>query len=464
MDLADPATRDGVTAGLSEVYAGRPVLLGPGILAGYTSLVARLVALDSPVLVRVTGDGAGELPPPDSCTIVRVTLPPTASMTEEVRVLDRAIRALPDEAVAAIEAFDPDRRGIWHTSPFVADDDPILGRPVTGGRPASYLALEDKMLADGLWAAAGVEHAPHRICDVDRGELSAATSALRRTLGAVWSGDARDGINGGGNFVRWVQGADDEAAAFAFFAPRGDRVRVMGFLDGVPCSIHGFVLPDGTAVFRPVELAILRDPRRRRFVYGGLSTWWDPPPADREEMRAVARRVGAHLAAHHDYRGAFGIDGVLTTDGFRPTELNTRMTAGVSTIAAVDPQFFSFLQSAVVAGVDTGLGVDDLETLLPLMDAHRHGRPSAVGQGVSVEGNHSYPVAYDGLVLTRASSATPSELMAADTPVGFFAKIDPCTLLGPGDRLAPLNVALLAHLDATYDTGFGDLQAAPDVR
>ena len=113
----------------------------------------------------------------------------------------------------------------------------------------------------------------------------------------------------------------------AFFAAHCDRVRVLPFLDGVPCSIHGFVLPDGTAVFRPVEIAILRG-RDRTFTYGGLSTFWDPPSADRDEMRAVARRVGAHLRATQGYLGAFGIDGVLTVDGFRPTELNSRMSAG----------------------------------------------------------------------------------------------------------------------------------------
>jgi len=61
---------------------------------------------------------------------------------------------------------------------------------------------------------------------------------------------------------------------------------------GVPCSIHAMVLPDGTAVFRPVEIAIVRDVPGRRFVYGGLSTHWDPTPADRETMRDAARRVG----------------------------------------------------------------------------------------------------------------------------------------------------------------------------
>ncbi len=130
--------------------------------------------------------------------------------------------------------------------------------------------------------------------------------------GVVWAGDARDGFNGGGEFTRWVVTEEDRADALDFFAPRCDRVRVMPFLDGVPCSIHGTVLPDGTAAYRPVELAILRG-AGRRFVYGGRGTTWDPRPADRDHMRDLVRRTGEHLRARVGYRGSFGIDGVMTS-------------------------------------------------------------------------------------------------------------------------------------------------------
>lgn len=181
-------------------------------------------------------------------------------------------------------------------------------------------------MAEQVWAACGVPSAPHRVVPVQRAPLLEATEALSGPLGAVWSGDARDGFNGGADFVRWVTDEAAADAALAFFAERCDHVRVMPFLDGVPCSIHGMVLPDGTAAFRPVEIAMLRDHAARTFVYGGLSTFWDPPVADRAEgMRSVAKRVGAHLAAAHGYRGAFGVDGVLTADGFRPTKLNPRL-------------------------------------------------------------------------------------------------------------------------------------------
>lgn len=238
----------------------------------------------------------------------------------------------------------------------------------------------------------------------------------------------------------------------------------MPFLDGVPCSIHGIVLPDGTAVFRPVEIAMLRVPDERRFVYGGLSTYWDPPEADRDEMRDIARRVGDHLRAEHGFRGAFGIDGVLTADGFLPTELNPRFSAGATAVATVAPDLFSRVQAHLVSGLDTGLTVADLESVLPLMDQERHGRPVAIGHGVSVPGDDEYDVRLVDGRIERTDELTGTVLVLGNTASGFFAKLEPCPLLAVGDRLAPLNVALMAHLDQEYAAGFGAVEAAPDLR
>lgn len=464
MDLSDRATRDAVTARLAERYAGRPVLMGPGVLAGHTQHVGWFRELGCPVLVVSTARGAGPVPAPGECEVVEVVPPPAATMTDEVRQLDRMARNLPPGAAAAIERFDPERRGIWFASPFVTTDEPIDGRPVTFGRPAAFLALEDKMLADAVWDAAEVPRASYRIVPTDRAALAEATAELSGPLGAVWSGDARDGLNGGGNYVRWVVDAADQGSAAWFFRPRCDRVRVMPFLDGVPCSIHGFVLPDGTAALRPVEIVSLRNLAERRFVYAGLGTFWDPPEDDREEMRAAARRVGDHLAAAYGYRGTFGIDGVLTADGFRPTELNTRMSAGATLVCDVDRRFFTLLQAALVDDIDTGVTAADLESLVPVMDAHRVGRVAAVGEGVGIGDNISYPVSYDGCRMERAPVETGNTLVASDTPNGFFAKVDPCAALRPGQRLADINLALTELLDREHGTGFGALEAGADVR
>jgi hypothetical protein len=463
VSLADPETRAAATARLAELYAGRPVVVGPGVLAGFTRWVAWLHELGCPTLVLATSRGAGQVPGPET-RVVEIPSPATAMVTDELRLHDRLAHGLPDHAAEAIEDFDPERRGLVLTSPFVTTDEPILGRPVTGGRPRAFLDLEDKLLADGIWSAAGIAGPPYRIASLDGDDLARAADELAGPLGTVWSGDARDGFNGGGNYVRWVADRRDQATARAFFATRCDRVRVLPFLDGVPCSIHGIVLPDGTAALRPVEIAILRNTADRTFVYGGLGTSWDPPDADREEMRDAVRRVGAHLQAEHGYRGAFGIDGVLTADGFRPTELNTRMSAGASTVADVDPRFFTLLQANLVAEVDTGLTVADVESLVPLMDATRTGKVVAVAEGSKVGGDFSYPVTYDGTAFARADEETGNTLVVADTPSGFFAKVDPCVSLTPGQRLARVNVALLAFVDHEYGSAFGPLEPAPDVR
>jgi hypothetical protein len=464
MDLADDNVRAQVTRRLGQRYADRPVIFGPGILAAQTEPVGWVRELGGTALAVITARGAGPVPTEEECAVVHVAPPPTANVTEEMRALDHLARSLPPEVSAAIDSFDPDRRGGWHCSPFVTTDEPIDGRPVLSGRPTAYFALEDKMLADEIWAAAGVDRAPYAIVPTDPDALAAATRELAGPLGAVWSGDARDGFNGGGNYVRWVRDDHDQAEAVAWYLPRCDRVRVLPFLDGVPCSIHGLVLPTGTVAFRPVEISILRDQGARRFQYGGLSTYWDPPAVDRAAMRAAAMRVGEHLRAAYDYRGAFGIDGVLTADGFRPTELNSRASAGVTHVTSADRRFFAFLQDALVLGEDPGLSVADIETLLPLIDAQRSGRPIALCADLEIGGDAGFPVSWEDGRFVHADHDTGSTLVMADTPSGLFAKVDPCAALVPGVRLATLNVALYEFLDREYGSEFGPLTAPPDLR
>ena len=128
-DLCDPEVRSAVTHRLGELWAGRPVVFGPFVLAGATSHVEWFRDLGCPVLVVATGRGAGPVPPEGHCEVVTVTPPPTISMTAEMRAHDRLAHHLPGEARAAIDAFDPERRGVWFATPFVTTDEPIDGRP-----------------------------------------------------------------------------------------------------------------------------------------------------------------------------------------------------------------------------------------------------------------------------------------------------------------------------------------------
>jgi hypothetical protein len=433
------------------------------VLAGYAKAVPLLAGAGSrrPLIVA-THRGAGPVPSAAEAEVVFLEPESYPSATEELRAHDRLVRNLPAAVVERIDRYDPDGEAVWFASPFVVDE-PVLGRRVYGGRPAGWLALEDKLIADELWAEIGVPHAPSRIVEVDPAALAEAGAAVDAGAGVVWAGDARDGFNGGADFVRWVVTDAERAAALAFFAVRCDRVRVMPFLEGVPCSIHGMVLPDGTAAFRPVEIAMTRD--GHSFVYGGLGSFWDPADRDRAQMRELVRLTGEALRHRVGYRGAFGVDGVLTADGFRPTELNTRMSAGLTTLAAgLDPRMFTLLQTNLVAGRDARVSVAELEAVVPLMDAQRHGRPTALVHRHVVDGDDNYPVAWDGDRLVRAATDAGSRLIISETPIGAFAMVEPCALLHPGDRLATANLALMRFLDEQYGAGFGALTPAPDVR
>ncbi len=461
-DLASKLT-DRCTA----LVRGRKVVLVGGVLAGATPRVRQLRGWGaSDVLVLAQGVGTGELPVPEEAHVTVVESGKPSSLTEEVRSWEQFAADPPAAVRHALKDFDPDETALCLLSAF-AQIDNFCGRESLGGRTPAIAALEDKSLNDALWDAAGVPRAPARVVPADRQAILDAARDLDQGNGTVWSGDASDGMNGGGDRVRWVRTASDAEDALTLLLPRTRLVRLMPFLDGVPCSIHGFVLPDGVAVFRPVELVILRSATESRFVYAGTSTWWDPSEDDREQMRQVALRVGRHLQASHDFRGGYSVDGILTRDGFRPTELNPRFAAGLGTIAKGVPGLpLELLQGATMRGIDVGATAAGLESLLvQAADANRYGSAYTVS-------DIETPAQTETLELTGG----PDELRVADQGEAVVGVLDrgPATLgslvrftpsaLTTGERMAPYAVSAFALSDRLWGTRFGDLEPAPDVR
>ena len=465
MNLDDDRQRSAWRHHLGGLLRHRKVICGISPLAGLTDHVQMLreAGAQQPLLLA-SGLGAGPVPPAGAAQVVFVDEPPSESMTEELRQHDRQLRHLPPEVVDQIEAYDPDRDAVWVVAPFVGTA-PVLGREVVGGRPDAWTALEDKLVVDEIWDSLGVPRAESRAVPVDVDALRPASALCDRGAVVVWAGDARDGFNGGGDFVRWVVTEDDASAAAEFFAPRCDRVRVMPFLEGVPCSVHGMVLPDGTAAFRPVELAILRG-AGRRFVYGGQGTTWDPPESDRAQMRDLVRRTGECLRRRVDYRGAFGIDGILTADGFRPTELNARLAGGLAALARViDSGLFHLLQLNLTAGRDPGVDATTLERwAVSAMDAAPFSKAIAFSTRPVATAPADIPVCWDGMSLSRTDTANGWTVSVGPNPAGTYCRLLPPPDADVGRRTAALNLALMRFLDAELGTTFGELCAAPEVR
>ncbi len=317
MDLDEINTR------IAEVHRDRKWILTPDAAGSATPMVEDLREWESgPLMVVAATEGVGELPEVER---IHYTRTGGDTVMEAIRAFVDSIEHPSKELLAAVDAFDPDAEAMILRTGFSHQPE-LFGRAVYGRRPAAWAALEDKMIIDELCDTAGITRAPSEIVPV--ADAPDAAKRLAGELGTVWAADNTEGWHGGGEYVRWVRGAADVKPAVEWLSAHAETVRVMPFLDGIPCSIHGFNTRDGTAVFLPVELIIFRHAEASELIYARAANFWNPPGTIRDEMRRAARDMGALLAQRVGYLGGFGIDGVATRHGFRPTELNPRISIG----------------------------------------------------------------------------------------------------------------------------------------
>jgi hypothetical protein len=443
---------------LGALVSGRRVIVVGGPAAAWTSLVIALRDLGATdaLVVATEGLGAGAQP---EATIELVEVPgdDTDAMVHLHAGLD-ILAALPPATVDAVEAFDPDRTAVVFGT-FLHEAPELAGRPLVAHRRPEWVMLEDKTIVDALLDRAGVARAASTVVPV--GEAAASWRPLDHGHGTVWAADALHGYHGGAARTRWVTDDGEAAAATADLSPWCDTVRVMPFLEGIATSVHGIVLPDGVVALRPVELVTLR--RGHELRYSGCATFWDPPPAVREEMRDAARRVGVLLQDEVGYRGAFTLDGVATAEGFRPTELNPRFGAGLGIISdGLDDLPLHQVLDLVVSGTELELSAIELEELLlDAADAHRNGGTWQLHAQTPVEVS-GRAARYDAGIWRWAEPDEPSD--GAVVAKGGYARISfdaASTPVGPsvGER----SVAFWRFSDAELRTGNCPLGAPPVV-
>ncbi|MXY54095.1 MAG: hypothetical protein F4Y86_16430 [Gammaproteobacteria bacterium] len=455
---------------LSPVFRGRKFLHAGGLAVMLASQARGLAAFGAarPFLLA-HGRGTGEMPAPEEAELA--VLPVHGEdVLDHFRQSEAALRQLPEAVQAAIDDWDPEREARALCG-FMLDErgmDVIAGRRRYAHRPAAWTALEDKVRVDAFWDSLGVHRAPSRIVPADHDALKKAARELDRGMGTVWAADARSGLHGGAEGLRWVRSGHDGSEAFEALAAIAYRVRVMPFLEGVPASIHGVVLPDGVAVFRPVELIVLRPDRGQRLLYAGCSNWFDPRPEDREAMRSLARRVGDGLRSSVGYRGAFTIDGVLAEEGFLPTELNARAGAGLGPLTRGLGDFpLTPLCWAAAHGEALDYRASLLErAVLTSADGHRSGGGWIVTP-FKLREHGTMELARDGDDFTRRrepDEATAS-LVSGPHPLGGFLSLRLTDAALPaGSPAAPEMVRALRLADRQLGSAFGPLTAARNAR
>jgi len=452
---------------VQSVIEGKPWVVASNVLVSAAPRAQRLEDLGATrVFALGASRGAGSVPTPEE--VPQLALDNRgADRMAAIRAGQDLLADLPLHAREALDRFDPEREARV-IGPLFSDGRPVGGRRVYGARPAAWQALEDKVSIDPFWDAAGIARAPSGSVAADLATLNEASAELERGAGTVWAGDDREGFNGAAWGVRWVRTAEQAAEAAAFFAARCDRVRVMPFLEGIPCSIHGIVLPDRVLALRPCEMVVFRQPGQATFHYAQAATFWDPPPADREAMRVLARKAGNRLREQVGYRGVFTVDGVMTEDGFLPTELNPRYGAALMIMARGLPELpIYLLHLAMAEGEDLEWRGDDLERLLLYSgDTFRQGSGSAMlSKPVEEQLERGLVCAPDGWRFAEGDEPTDATFALGPGPMGGYAKVlldSERTPLGPS--VAPRIGAALAFVDEALDLGIGPLEPARDVR
>jgi hypothetical protein len=451
------STLDALDRHIRSIVSGRRWIVTADAAAATAHMVSRMKALDvDDVVVVSAAVGIGD--PPD-CDVIWTEPGGGTSLMDGIRAFERAVRDPTAELMAEIDRYDPDRAAWIVAGPFDTGT-VLLDRRLYGARREAWAGLEDKLAILDVWEAAGIPVAPSRVVPVDAAAVAA--EALDSGDGTVWAADNSRGWHGGAEGTRWVAPSTDAvAAATAWARDLSRRVRIMPFLEGVPCSIHAFVTDSGTARFRPIELLTFRT-SSHDFVYGGLASTWEPPDALRREMRDVAGAVAAVIRERVGYLGAFSVDGVATIDGFRPTEVNPRLSAGLGIQATVvDRLDLGWITRCVIEG-DVAVDHEWLERIvLRTAETRRSGRLT-LALSVPTEPREVRIDFRDGeAVVDDPGSATLAVRPGPAGPVLFMTFHEDA--LPAHERLAPYAIATAELASRLWNLEIGELTVAPDV-
>lgn len=459
-----PRTVDDYKAIFDAKLAAHRWIVCTDVAAAFTPLMAVFKEVGAPRPLLLAGsEGTGPLPDPNDCEVV-VLGTSGDTMLGGIRAYHEAIRDLPGWAVERIDAWDPEGEALAMQS-FLDTRHPVAGRTPWGARPETWLELEDKMIVDELWDSAGVARAPREIVAPTIEDLTEASHRMDRGAGVVWTADNREGWHGGAEYSRYVGDVGTADEALGFMAWHAGRVRVMPFLEGIPCAIHGLVFPDAVATFRPAEMIVFRTRGSNRFRYASCATSWDPPSEARDDMRAMARRVGAHLRDVYDFRGAFTIDGVLTADGFLPTELNPRYGAGIGTISRASGMPLLGFSRMLIEGEGGALDAEEIEDLTTdAADVSRALGGMAITD-VAASETEEHRVRWDrgGVVAADVDEANAT-ITRGPAPLGSMIRfVLDQEAIPVGELAAPIVAQALEYADAKWGLGIGELVPATPV-
>lgn len=317
----------------------------------------RAHGLPMPFLVLGDAEGVPEDVPSHEIAVVASTI------DDWLRALEEQLLSPPAGLLAALDAFDPDRKAVVLTPPLSQGVDTVLHRRCFGWRRPAWVRYEDKTVNSAVWNRAGVPAVPSKVVDFSPESLASAFDALDRGAGVVVSADASGGLHSGSARVIRAHDRAGLERAHAFLSGRCRQAVVAPFVDGMSCTIHGMVFEKDVAVYRPIEQVILRDAEGFFPLLGG-NAQWSPSEDDFAASRAMVKRVGEQLRDEAGYRGSFGVDAILTADGFRTIEINARMGGFIVNGGPTEGVPLDLIHAMVTEGEEAGIDPATLERVI----------------------------------------------------------------------------------------------------
>jgi hypothetical protein len=207
-------------------------------------------------------------------------------------------------------------------------------------------------------------------------------------------------------------------------------------------------------------MLVARQAGSNEFRYLGMATTWDPPSEVRDEMRGAALRMADHLERTVGYRGPFSIDGILTEEGFRPTELNPRMSAGFAIQAGkVTELRVGLLTRALIEG-DIDVDPTELEDLI--VAAADRDRVLRIAIPVpELREPDSIPIVITPTSIERSDGISHGTLDIGSAPAGSHVVLRPEQEHVPvGSSAAALAISAARLAAETWHLDIGDLEPA----
>ena len=374
----------------------------------------------------------------------------TSHLQLQHAIIDELTSSTPIDPV--VQQFDPKHQAVV-LAPDPLDLTSTGGREVLGPKSAAARVVEYKTIIDSLWELACIDRAEAVVCDLSP-RVPAVIRALGSPPGVVLSCEHRGtGPHAGGESMWWSLDGKLPSSFPSLDRP-GIRLRIMPLLHGLPCRIHGMTSNGETAVFPPLELVSLPRPASGTFFWAGAVPARTLTPAVRAHLHALTISIGTWLTAF-GHSGAFAVDGIWTSQGYRPTELTPRLT---SAFEGAEPMQRVLLDAANLIA-RSGRRPAELSSLARLAEKALADRIDIYGASSTASASGRYALEWtpagpriDGTVPVRGF------LGLGRSPRGWslHARLQPDEL-SPDDPVGVLAPQVFKLSDEIFGTGFGEL-------